>query len=205
MVYSSTVAATFIENPPLVLGSTSRYRRELLARLHVPFTVAAPHTDETTLANESPRALAARLGQAKAAAVFAQYPHAYVIGSDQVAHCEGLILGKSGGYDRAVVQLRHMRGRVSFFDTAMTVLGPNGFARSVVVPVEVKLRDLHDDEIDRYLRTEEPYDCAGSAKSEGLGIALMEYLRGDDPTALVGLPLIALTHILREAGFRIPA
>jgi septum formation protein len=194
-----------MKNPQLVLGSTSRYRRELLGRLKLEFTVRAPEVDETAHPGEAPRDLAMRLAHEKAAAVHAHFPQAYVIGSDQVAHCQGTILGKPGNYARAFTQLQWMRGKLTYFDTAMTVLGPNGFRRDALVPVEVKLRPLDDDEISAYLHAEEPYDCAGSAKSEGLGIALMEYLRGNDPTALVGLPLIALCAVLREVGFLIPA
>jgi septum formation protein len=194
-----------VTNPLLVLGSTSRYRKELLGRLRLDFTCAPPEVDESAHPNEAPRALAIRLAFEKAAAVFARQPNAFVIGSDQVAHCQGQVLSKPGNFERACTQLRLMRGQVTWFDTAMCVLGPNGFVRETIAPVEVRMRHFSDDEMERYLRTEEPYDCAGSAKSEGLGIALMEYMRGDDPTALVGLPLIALCSNLREAGFRIPA
>ena len=194
-------------NPLLILGSTSRYRRELLERLRLDFSVAAPLVDETALPGEAPDALARRLGLAKARAVASTHPNAYVIGSDQVAHCRGRALGKPGHFDAALDQLRWMRGQITRFDTALSIVGPQ-FERSALVTIEVELYDetvLSDEALARYLHAEEPYDCAGSAKSEGLGISLMKRLSGDDPTALVGLPLIALTAMLRDAGFRIPA
>ncbi|MGP1629832.1 MAG: Maf family nucleotide pyrophosphatase, partial [Giesbergeria sp.] len=176
---------------PLVLGSTSRYRRELLDRLRLPFTVAAPATDETALPNETPRALALRLALAKAHAVAALYPQAIVIGSDQVADLAGEPLGKPGDHDRASAQLRRMSGRTVVFQTAVAVVcAATGFEEVDLAPVEVRFRTLTDAEIERYLHAEQPYDCAGSAKSEGLGIALLEAIVSDDPTALVGLPLI---------------
>jgi septum formation protein len=194
---------------PLVLASTSQYRKQLLARLRLPFEVRAPQTDETPLPGEAPGDLALRLAAAKARAVahhFAVAPGALVIGSDQVAHCDGRIMGKPGTYERAVEQLRAMRGRTTIFDTALCLIdAASGREQIRLVPTRVRLRMLDDAEIDAYLRAEEPYDCAGSAKSEGLGIALMESMEGEDPNALIGLPLIALCAMLRAEGVRIPA
>ena len=193
--------------PPysLVLGSTSRYRRELLARLGLPFDVAAPDVDETPLPGEAPRALALRLAQAKARAVAAQHPQAVVIGSDQVADLAGQPLGKPGTHERATAQLRQMRGRTVVFQTAVAVVcQATGFAQVDIAPVEVRFRDLDDAEIERYLQAEQPYDCAGSAKSEGLGISLLDAIVSDDPTALVGLPLIRTCRMLRAAGLVLP-
>ena len=185
----------------LILGSTSPYRRELLARLRLPFEVAAPDVDETPQAGEAPRDLACRLALAKARAVAARHPAAVVIGSDQVADLGGRPLGKPGTHERAVAQLRQMRGRTVVFQTAVAVVcQATGFAEVDLAPVRVKFRDLTDDEIETYLRAETPYDCAGSAKSEGLGIALLESIENDDPTALVGLPLIRTVRLLRAAG-----
>jgi septum formation protein len=188
----------------LVLGSTSRYRRELLERLHLPFEVASPEVDETALAGESPRAIALRLALAKAHAVAARFPAAVVIGSDQVADLDGVALGKPGGHDRAVQQLRQMSGRSVVFQTAVAVVcGETGFEQVDLAPVRVRFRSLGDDEIETYLRIEQPYDCAGSAKSEGLGIALLEAIDNDDPTALVGLPLIRTCRMLQAAGYKL--
>ncbi len=184
----------------LILASTSRYRRELLTRLRVPFEVHSPDTDETPWAQESPSALAERLALAKAKAVALQHSQAWVIGSDQVADLNGQPLGKPGEHATAVTQLRAMRGHWVVFQTAVAVVAP-GFAQTVRVPVRVKVRDLDDQEIERYLRLEQPYDCAGSAKSEGLGISLLDAIESDDPTALVGLPLIATCRLLRASGF----
>ncbi|KRD48382.1 septum formation inhibitor Maf [Acidovorax sp. Root275] len=190
---------------PLVLGSTSRYRRELLQRLNLPFDVAAPDVDETPLPGEAPRALALRLALAKARAVAQQHPEAVVIGSDQVADLAGEPLGKPGLYERAVEQLRQMRGQTVIFQTALAVVcTATGFEQVDLAPVEVKFRDLSDAEIERYLRAEQPYDCAGSAKSEGLGIALLDAIHSDDPTALIGLPLIRTCRMLRAAGLVLP-
>ncbi|WP_010463715.1 Maf family nucleotide pyrophosphatase [Acidovorax radicis] len=190
---------------PLVLGSTSRYRRELLQRLNLPFDVAAPDVDETPLPGEAPRALALRLALAKARAVAQQHPEAVVIGSDQVADLAGEPLGKPGLHERAVEQLRQMRGQTVIFQTALAVVcTATGFEQVDLAPVEVKFRDLSDAEIERYLRAEQPYDCAGSAKSEGLGIALLDAIHSDDPTALIGLPLIRTCRMLRAAGLVLP-
>ena len=195
-------------NSPLprtvVLGSTSRYRRELLSRLHLPFEVAAPEVDETPQAGESPRDLALRLALAKARAVAARHPGAVVIGSDQVADLSGEPLGKPGTHERAVQQLQRMRGQTVVFQTALAVVCiETGFEQVDLAPVRVKFRDLSDAEIENYLQIEKPYDCAGSAKSEGLGIALLESIDNDDPTALVGLPLIRTARMLRAAGVQL--
>ena len=193
-------------NRQLVLGSTSPYRRELLARLRLPFDVASPDVDETPQAGESPRDLACRLALAKARAVARQYPAAVVIGSDQVADLDGQPLGKPGNHERAVAQLRQMRGKVVVFQTAVAVTClESGFAEVDLAQIKVKFRQLSDTEIESYLRAETPYDCAGSAKSEGLGIALLESIENDDPTALVGLPLIRTCRLLRAAGITLLA
>ena len=185
----------------LVLGSTSRYRQELLQRLHIPFEVAAPDVDETPHTGETPRALAQRLALAKAMAVARLFPQAVVIGSDQVADLKGTPLGKPGTHEKAVAQLRQMRGQTVVFQTAVSVVCLNsGFEQSSVAAVKVTFLDLTDNEIENYLRAEQPYDCAGSAKSEGLGIALLASIDSDDPTALVGLPLIRTCQMLRAAG-----
>ena len=189
----------------MVLGSTSRYRRELLQRLNLAFDAAAPDVDETPESGETPRALACRLALAKAHAVAQQHPEAVVIGSDQVADLAGEPLGKPGTHEHAVVQLRRMRGHTVVFQTAVAVVClATGFEQVDLAPVEVKFRDLSDDEIERYLRAEQPYDCAGSAKSEGLGIALLDAIHSDDPTALIGLPLIRTCRLLRAAGLVLP-
>ena len=190
---------------PLVLGSTSRYRRELLQRLNVAFDVAAPDVDETPQHDEAPRALALRLALAKARAVAQQHPDAVVIGSDQVADLAGAPLGKPGNHERAVQQLRQMRGETVVFQTAVAVVcAATGFEQADLAAVQVQFRALSDDEIERYLRAEQPYDCAGSAKSEGLGIALLDAIHSDDPTALIGLPLIRTCRMLRAAGLVLP-
>mgnify|MGYP000588359059 FL=1 len=188
----------------LVLGSTSRYRRELLSRLNLHFEVAAPDVDETPQSGESPRDLALRLALAKARAVAARHPEAVVIGSDQVADLAGQPLGKPGVHERAVQQLRQMRGQTVVFQTALAVVClATGFEQVDLAAVRVKFRDLTDEEIENYLQAEKPYDCAGSAKSEGLGIALLDAIDNDDPTALVGLPLIRTTRMLRAAGVKL--
>lgn len=186
---------------PLILGSSSRYRHELLSRLGLAFEVVSPAVDETPQAGEDPAALALRLALAKARAVAANFPQAVVIGSDQVADLGGLPLGKPGSHERAVAQLRQMRGQTVIFQTAVAVVcAASGFEQVELAAVKVRFRDLGDEEIENYLRSEQPYDCAGSAKSEGLGIALLESIDNDDPTALVGLPLIRTCRMLRAAG-----
>lgn len=195
-----------ISNRKLILGSTSVYRRELLGRLNVPFSVESPHVDETPLPGEHPAALAQRLALAKAQAVAQRFPDCVVIGSDQVADLDGQALGKPGTHDRAVAQLRQMRGKIVIFQTAVAVVCINtGFSQQSLAPVKVTFRTLDDAEIENYLQLEQPYDCAGSAKSEGLGIALLDAIESDDPTALVGLPLIRTSRMLRAAGIQLLA
>jgi septum formation protein len=187
--------------PTLILGSTSRYRRELLERLRLPFEVHAPAVDETPQPGETPSMLAQRLALAKAHAVARLHPNAIVIGSDQVADLDGVPIGKPGTHARAVEQMRSMRGRSVVFQTAVAVVREaTGYVGTALAPVTVRFRELSDLEIEHYLRTEQPYDCAGSAKCETLGIALLESIHSDDPTALVGLPLIRTCALLRAAG-----
>jgi septum formation protein len=194
-------SAASAQTRQLILGSTSRYRRELLARLNTPFTVVGPDVDETPAEHEAPYALALRLALAKARAVAALHPEAVVIGSDQVADLNGTPLGKPGTHERAVLQLQRMRGQTVVFQTAVAVVcAVTQFEEVDLAAVKVQFRDLSDEEIESYLRTEQPYDCAGSAKSEGLGIALLASIENDDPTALVGLPLIRTCRMLRAAG-----
>ena len=188
----------------LILGSTSIYRRELLARLRLPFEVVSPQVDETPGPGEPPQALAARLAMAKARAVAQLHPHAVVIGSDQVADLNGEPLGKPGNHANAVLQLQRMRGRTVVFQTAVAVVcQETSFAEQALAQIKVTFRDLSDQAIEDYLQAETPYDCAGSAKSEGLGIALLESIDNQDPTALVGLPLIHTCRLLRAAGVRL--
>ena len=187
--------------PELILASTSRYRRELLERLRLPFRALSPGTDETALAGESPAALSERLALAKARALARRFPDAVVIGADQVADVDGVAIGKPGTHERAVEQLRSMSGRTIVFQTALAVVRDAiGFTQVRRVPVSVRFRTLDDAQIEFYLRTEQPYDCAGSAKCETLGIALLDAIESDDPTALIGLPLIATCTLLRAAG-----
>jgi septum formation protein len=187
--------------PRLILASTSRYRRELLERLRLPFEIESPEVDETPLPGERPAALAQRLALAKAHAVAVRHPEAVVIGSDQVADLDGVPIGKPGSHMRAVEQLRAMRGRAIVFQTGVAVVcEAQGFVGAALVPVTVRFRALSDAEIEHYLRTEQPYDCAGSAKAETLGIALLDAIESDDPSALVGLPLIRTCALLRQAG-----
>lgn len=190
----------------IILASTSAYRRELLGRLRVEFDVQAPGVDEQAIAGEKPRDLAIRLAREKALAVSRQHPDAVVIGSDQTASLDDIhVLGKPGTHERAREQLRASSGRALMFYSGMYVTCDSmGFSKSVCVDTRVRFRSLADDEIERYLLAERPYDCAGSAKSEGLGISLLEAIEGPDPTALVGLPLIELANCLRSAGLRIP-
>jgi len=188
-------------NRKLILGSTSVYRRELLERLRIPFATEAPHVDETPLPGEMPAALAQRLALAKAQAVARRFPDAVVIGSDQVADLHGQCLGKPGTHERAVIQLQQMSGQEVVFQTALAVVClDSGFCEQALAQVKVRFRMLGASEIENYLQAEKPYDCAGSAKSEGLGIALLERIDNDDPTALVGLPLIRTAALLRAAG-----
>jgi septum formation protein len=189
--------------PPrqLILASTSVYRRQLLERLRIPFSVISPEVDESALPGETPEQLARRLAMAKAKAVAVQQPESVVIGSDQVADLAGVALGKPHTHDRAVAQLQRMRGHTVIFQTAVAVVcQANGFAQVELAAVSVQFKPLTDVQIEHYLQAEKPYDCAGSAKSEGLGIALLERIDNDDPTALVGLPLIRTCVLLEAAG-----
>ena len=191
--------------PRLTLASTSRYRRELLERLRLPFDVARPEVDETALPGESPLALATRLAEAKAQAVAqALGDDGWALGSDQVADLGGKALGKPGGRDAAIAQLRAMSGGVVHFHTALCLAHADGRALAAIDLTEVRFRALTDAEIERYVDAEEPFDCAGSFKSEGLGITLFESIDNRDPTALIGLPLIATCALLRQAGFPLP-
>ncbi|MBC7859910.1 MAG: septum formation protein Maf [Burkholderiaceae bacterium] len=189
--------------PRLILASSSSYRKELLSRLRLPFEVAAPDIDESPLPRETPSATALRLAQAKAAAILARHPGSLVIGSDQVATLDEVQIGKPGDHANALRQLQTMRGRRVVFHTALCLLdGRAGAPAAQLEDIQtvVTVRDLPDAELDAYLRLEQPYDCAGSAKNEGLGIAILEKIESTDPTALTGLPLIALTGMLRRAG-----
>ncbi len=195
-----------IESPSrqLILASTSVYRRQLLDRLRVPFTVMSSDVDEAALPDEPPAELACRLALAKALAVSAQHPDSVVIGSDQVADLNGQALGKPETHARAVTQLQRMRGQTVIFQTAVAVVcQATGFAQTELAQVKVQFKHLTDAQIERYLLAEKPYDCAGSAKSEGLGIALLARIDNDDPTALIGLPLIRTCQLLEAAGVNV--
>ncbi|MEO8544977.1 MAG: Maf family nucleotide pyrophosphatase [Burkholderiaceae bacterium] len=195
-----------LANPPLILASTSRYRRELLERLRLPFDTIAPDVDETPYPGERPQQLACRLAMEKARAVAARFPQAVVIGSDQVADLAGQALGKPLVHEVAVEQLRRMQGQQVVFQTAVAVVcAGSKFAQMDLAQIRVRFRALADDEIEAYLLAEQPYDCAGSAKSEGLGISLLDAIDNDDPTALIGLPLIRTCRMLRAAGVRLLA
>lgn len=188
----------------LVLASTSRYRRELLERLGLPFVIASPGTDETVVAGETPAATAFRLAEAKARAVAPRYPDALIIGSDQVADCAGEPISKPGTHESAVAQLSRLSGQTVLFRTGVALLDTrSGRCQAALVDVRSTFRFLSREEIEAYLRRERPYDCAGSVRSEGLGIALFESIESDDPTALIGLPLIRLSSMLRAAGLRL--
>ncbi|MDT7834509.1 Maf family nucleotide pyrophosphatase [Aquabacterium sp. OR-4] len=196
-----TAAPAASAAPRLVLGSTSRYRRELLGRLRLPFECADPAVDEGRLPAESPADMATRLALAKARAVAARHPDAIVIGSDQVADLDGEPLGKPGTHARALAQLHAMRGRAVLFHTAVAVVRPaTGHTGQAMATVQVRFGQHSDALLDHYLRLEQPYDCAGSAKCETLGIALLGAIESDDPTALIGLPLIHTCALLRAAG-----
>ena len=189
----------------LVLASTSIYRRELLLRLQLPFSVIAPDVDETPLPGETPEKTAGRLAELKARAVEAQFPESLIIGSDQVAVLEGTHLGKPLTHENALKQLRFMSGKTVVFHSALCLF--NSATNTVqhdVVPSQVTFRSLSDAQIERYLSREQPYHCAGSAKTEGLGIALIEKIQGDDPNALIGLPLISLVSMLANEGVELP-
>jgi len=189
----------------LILGSTSPFRRELLGRLELPFSAASPDTDETAHAGELPEALVQRLAEAKARAVAPMHPDALIIGSDQIAVLDGQILGKPGNHARAVEQLRAASGRTVTFLTGLCLLdSASDVAQVTFEPFRVHFRELDEAHIERYLQAEQPYNCAGSFKSEGLGIALFAKLEGDDPTGLIGLPLIRLVDMLQRAGVAVP-
>jgi len=188
----------------LLLASTSPYRRELLSRLRIPFDVARPEVDETPSPGELPLALAQRLAAAKAATIAMREGNAWVIGSDQVAELDGQPLGKPGGREQALAQLAAMSGSSVAFRTALCVMHRDLGRFDAVDTTVVRFRGLAGDEIARYVDAEQPFDCAGSFKSEGLGIALFEAIETTDPTALVGLPLIATAQLLRRAGFALP-
>ena len=191
--------------PRLILASTSVYRRELLGRLRLPFVVTRPEVDEMPQPDESPRNLASRLARAKACAVAALQPDdAWALGSDQVAELDGRPLGKPGARDAAMAQLQAMRGRCVRFHTALCMAHPDGRMFAELDLTEVQFRNLDDAQIARYVDAEQPFDCAGSFKSEGFGIVLFERIDNQDPTALVGLPLIATCRLLRQAGFALP-
>jgi len=190
----------------IVLASTSPYRRELLQRLRLPFEVVAPQVDEASLTAETPHATALRLARAKADEVAARTADALVIGSDQVADVDGTALSKPGSHDAALDQLERMQGRTIVFHTALAVVdAARGAALVDCVPTSVRFRRLARSALEAYLRAERPYDCAGAAKIEGLGIALVEAVESDDPTALIGLPLIRLTSMLDELGVQVLA
>lgn len=190
---------------PLILASTSQFRRELLTRLQIPFTAVAPDADETPLPDESPAQTAERLSELKARAVAALHPNSLIIGSDQVAYHGNLRFGKPGRRENATAQLRAMRGNTVIFHTGLCLLNTQtGRCQLAGIPTEVRFRELSDIEIERYLDREDALSCAGSAKSEGLGIALLDSMRGDDPNALVGLPLIELSKMLRAEGISVP-
>jgi len=187
----------------LILASTSKYRKELLARLRIDFQTISPKVDEAPLKNETPEQIALRLAKAKALAIAKSHPEAWVIGSDQVVDLHGAAMGKPGDHDTAMAQLQLLRGETVKFHTAVCV-AKGEQANTLNVTTEVTFRTLKDSVLEAYLLAETPYDCAGSAKSEGLGICLLERVHSDDPTALIGLPLIAVCTLLREAGFQIP-
>ena len=187
----------------LILASSSIYRRDLLARLGLPFEAIAPNMDESPLPNEGVAAMALRLATVKATTIAKAHPNAWVIGSDQAADLRGEAIGKPWNFDNALIQLQRMRGQTVYFHTAICLMRAN-YSVATNVTTEVRFRDLPDATLIDYLKLEQPYDCAGSAKCEGMGIALLESIRSDDPTALIGLPLIALSALLRDAGFEIP-
>ncbi|TAJ76840.1 MAG: septum formation inhibitor Maf [Gallionellaceae bacterium] len=193
-----------MNSQPLVLASTSVYRSGLLSTLQIPFLTAAPNVDETPLPGEDATQTSQRLSQLKAEAVAKDYPDALIIGSDQVALLDGQQLGKPVTHENAVRQLRSMRGRTVIFYTALTLLNAaDGSMQTELVETQVGFRQLGDDEIERYLNKEQPYNCTGSARSEGLGIALINCIRGDDPNALIGLPLISLVTMLKKQGVNV--
>jgi septum formation protein len=191
------------EPKKLILASTSKYRKELLSRLGLPFTCVSPEVDEKPLPNETPEQIALRLAEAKALAISKLHPDAWVIGSDQVVDLHGAAMGKPGNHERAMAQLQLLRGETVRFHTAVC-LAKGQETKVTNVVTEVTFRSLKDSVLEAYLLAETPYDCAGSAKSEGLGICLLERVQSDDPSALIGLPLITVCSLLRDAGFSIP-
>ena len=200
----SNLSTKLKEEPKkLILASTSKYRKELLSRLGLPFTCVSPKVDESPLPNETPEQIALRLAQAKALAISKLHPDAWVIGSDQVVDLHGAAMGKPGDHERAMAQLQLLRGETVQFHTAIC-LAKGEDAKTINVITEVQFRSLKDHVLEAYLLAETPYDCAGSAKSEGLGICLLERVQSDDPSALIGLPLITVCSLLRDAGFSIP-
>lgn len=191
--------------PQIVLASTSPFRRELLSRLAIPFEIVSPEVDESPLPGETPEAMVQRLSEAKARAGAAQFPRALVIGSDQVAVVDSEVLGKPGDHERARAQLQKLSGKTVSFLTGLCLYNAaSGMAETRLVPFRVRFRTLDEARIDRYLHREQPYNCAGSFKSEGLGITLFKAMEGDDPTSLIGLPLITLTSLLAKAGVVVP-
>ena len=190
--------------PTLILASSSPYRQQLLQRLGMPFVAIAPNLDESPLPGETPKNLTLRLAQAKAQAIASLHPNAWVIGSDQSADLNGHPIGKPGTHAAALAQLKQMQGQVVVFHTSLCLIG-QGFCETTHVPTTVQFRNLPEHVLDQYLRLEQPYDCAGSAKSEGMGIILLKKIESEDPTALIGLPLIALTSLFLQAGFPLPA
>jgi septum formation protein len=190
--------------PTIILASSSRYRREVLEKLHLTFSCVSPDIDETPLVNESPEQTSLRLSESKARKVAERYPQALIIGCDQVATVDGLQIGKPGNHENAVKQLTMLSGKEVVFHSAIALYdSASQHMQSTSVPYHVKFKPLTPLQIETYLRLEQPYDCAGSAKSEGMGIALLDYMRGDDPNALIGLPLIALVNMLQHAGINV--
>ena len=196
-----TVATQPVE---LILGSSSPYRRELLERLRLPFTVVSPKIDETPQLGETPPETALRLALEKARHIAQSHPNALIIGADQVATVDGAQIGKAGGFDKALAQLHMMRGKTALFHSALCLYDARNDSYQLEnIVTKTTFRDLPDEELAAYLRIEQPYDCAGSAKVEALGITILEKVESDDPTALIGLPLIALTGMLRQAGVKL--
>ncbi len=190
--------------PTLILASSSPYRQQLLQRLGMPFVAIAPNLDESPQPGESPKNLTLRLAKAKAQAIASLHPKAWVIGSDQSADLNGHAIGKPGTHAAALAQLKQMQGQIVVFHTSLCLIG-QGFCETTHVPTTVQFRNLPEQVLDQYLRLEQPYDCAGSAKSESMGIILLEKIESEDPTALIGLPLIALTSLFLQAGIPLPA
>ena len=200
----AAIVVSALPPPQLILASSSRYRAELLARLRLPFTQQNPDIDETPMPDEAPTALATRLALTKAQVIAARVPGAWVIGSDQVAACENQLLGKPGSREKAIEQLRFLSGKHCLFITALVLFREGGATHRDVDTTEVKFRKLEEGEIIRYVDAEPAFDCAGAAKIEGLGITLTAEVLSRDPTALIGLPLIATAKLLRRAGFVLP-